>query len=57
MKLDADLYDSICSRIYDVMCSRCPDAVFCHEECIECEEFGDAVQAECDRVGIVGYWD
>ena len=46
MKLDVDLYDSICSRIYDVMCSRCPDAVFCHEECIECDAYAD----EVDRI-------
>lgn len=57
MKDDPVLYDKICSKIYDLMCLRCPRAFQCHEDCVECEDFGDAVQEECERVGILGYWD
>ncbi len=57
MRFDSELYNDICDRVYEEMCSRCPRAIICHEDCVECEEFGDTVQAECDKVGIVGYWD
>lgn len=57
MRFDSELYNDICDRVYEEMCSRCPRAIICHEDCVECVEFGDTVQAECDKVGIVGYWD
>ena len=57
MRDDPVLYDKIISETYAKMCARCPDAIMCHEDCVECEDFGDAVQAECEKAGIAGYWD
>lgn len=33
-------------EIYMQMCQYCPHAVKCHEDCVECEDFTEALESE-----------
>lgn len=44
--------------VYNKMCSNCPDSKYCHEECVECDEYINAITdpASTDQVYKYRVW-
>lgn len=39
-----NLVEKLENRVYAKMCSSCPKAKYCHEECVNCEEYDEELE-------------